>query len=488
MKKKAIVIGSGIAGLAIAIRLAIKGIEVDVFEKNTYPGGKLTEIKSNGFRFDAGPSLFTLPEQVDELFHLAGENPRTFFNYEKLKIICNYFYEDGTQLSAFADKNMFAKEVQEKLGVSTQTVLKYLDKSKFIYETTFPVFLNHSLHKLSNYLNLNFLKGLVSIPFLGIFDTIHHKNQQMLGNEKLTQLFDRYATYNGSNPFQAPAVLNAIPHLEFNIGAYFPQGGMHSITRTLYDLALRKGVNFHFNAPVEEIVVENKKTIGVISNGAQHFADLVISNSDIVPTYRKLLPKQKSPEKILSQPRSSSALIFYWGINRQFPALDMHNIFFSKDYKKEFDAIFKHDTIDDDPTIYINITTKHNPSDAPANCENWFVMINVPGNKGQNWDVLKQKAKQQILAKLNRMLDVNISALIVTEEILEPISIASKTSSYQGSLYGSSSNNRYAAFLRHANFSSKIKGLYFCGGSVHPGGGIPLCLLSAKITAEMIEG
>jgi len=262
---------------------------------------------------------------------------------------------------------------------------------------------------------------------------------------------------------------------------------MHQITLSLFELAKRKGVRFHFNAPVDEIVMQNGKVKGVLSKGETHQAEIVISNSDIVPTYRKLLSKAKSPEKILSQPRSSSALIFYWGINKQFDELDMHNIFFSKDYKKEFEAIFKHDTIDDDPTIYINITTKHNPSDAPANCENWFVMINVPGNKKQNWDELKQQAKQAIIAKLNRMLKTDVATLILTEEILDPISIETKTSSYQGSLYGSSSNNRYAAFLRHANFSSEIKGLYFCGGSVHPGGGIPLCLLSAKITAEMID-
>jgi phytoene desaturase len=487
LKKKVIIVGSGIAGLSTAVRLAVKGYEITVFEKNDYPGGKLTEITSKGFRFDAGPSLFTLPHQVDDLFVLAGENPRDYFNYERLPVICNYFYEDGTRLKAYAEPEKFAKEVEEKLQVPKSKVLKYLKKSQFIYDTTFPVFLEQSLHKLGNYLNINFLKGVVRIPFLGIFDTIHNSNKSLLKNEKLVQLFDRYATYNGSDPYQAPAVLNAIPHLEFNLGAYFPEGGMHQITQSVYKLALRLGVQFRFNEAVEEIIIEDRKAKGVKTTKDTYLSDIVVANSDIMPTYRHLLKSQKAPEKILKQPRSSSALIFYWGISKQFPELDMHNIFFSNDYKKEFDAIFQQKTISDDPTVYINITSKKQGYDAPEGCENWFVMVNVPGDEGQDWEKLKTKTKNAIIEKLNRILGVDVQSLIITEEILEPGTIASKTSSFQGSLYGSSSNNRYAAFLRHANFSSKIEGLYFCGGSVHPGGGIPLCLLSAKIVGDLTE-
>ena len=206
---------------------------------------------------------------------------------------------------------------------------------------------------------------------------------------------------------------------------------------------------------------------------------------DVVPTYRKLLPYLKAPEKTLQQERSSSALIFYWGIKKEFSQLGLHNILFSEDYKTEFDHLFKHHTLYDDPTIYINITSKYEKKDAPKGSENWFVMINAPSNKGQNWDKMIPIARKNILNKLSRNLKINIEELIEFEDVLEPRTIESKTSSYQGALYGAASNNRYAAFLRHPNFHRKIDNLFFVGGSVHPGGGIPLCLLSAKIVDDL---
>ena len=165
----------------------------------------------------------------------------------------------------------------------------------------------------------------------------------------------------------------------------------------------------------------------------------------------------------------------------------LHNIFFSEDYKKEFEYLRQGQKIYDDPTIYVNITSKKKKSDAPKGCENWFVMINVPSNTGQDWDNLILLARQSILRKLFKQLGINLEPHILTEEILEPRTIESKTASYQGSLYGSASNNKMAAFFRHSNFSNDIRGLYFCGGSVHPGGGIPLALSSAKIVDSFFK-
>jgi phytoene desaturase len=309
----------------------------------------------------------------------------------------------------------------------------------------------------------------------------------MLKDKKLIQLFDRYATYNGSNPYQAPGILTSIPHLEFNIGAFFPEGGMHTITKSLYQLALDLKVNFQFNTRVTEIHYKNHKVTGVKTESNFLPANAVVSNMDVYHTYRKLLPSLKAPEKTLMQERSSSALIFYWGVKKEFTELDLHNIFFAEDYKKEFDALFKSKTLHPDPTVYINITSKYCKDDAPSGCENWFVMINVPANSGQDWDTLITEARKLILKKLKRLLSHDIESLIETEEILDPRLIESRTSSYQGSLYGTSSNNKYAAFLRHANFSNDLKNLFFCGGSSHPGGGIPLCLQSGRITAEIIS-
>lgn len=487
--KKALIIGAGIAGIASAIRLAVKGYQVEVYEANSYPGGKLSQFEQGAYRFDAGPSLFTMPQYVDELFELAGKNPPDYFRHQRLDTVCKYFYEDGTRLTAYADADRFDDEIQQQTGEPAGAIKHYLNNSSRIYSITNHVFLERSLHRLKTYLRRDTFNSILRFGKIDAFRSMHKANLDFFKDKRVVQFFDRYATYNGSNPYTAPATLNVIPHLEQHFGAYFPEGGMYSITSCLVKLAGSLGVKFHYNKPIAEIVLEGHKVKGIRTNDGIIEGDIVISNMDIWFTYHKLLsayPKLH-PQKILNQERSSSALIFYWGIRGQFKELDLHNIFFSADYEAEFDHIWRQKDICRDPTIYLNISSKYKPDDAPESCENWFVMINVPANTGQDWDALIVEARRNILNKLSRLLGKAISPLIANESVFDPRSIESRTASYQGSLYGTSSNSQFAAFLRHANKSSKIKGLYFCGGSVHPGGGIPLCLLSAKIVSELVD-
>jgi len=485
--KKAVIIGSGIGGIATAIRLTQKGYRVTVLEKNNQVGGKITEIRQHGFRFDMGPSLFTLPELVEELFVLCKEKTEDYFAYQPLAVICKYFYPDNTIVNAYSHRDKFVAELNEKLGENPKDIKRFLEKAEKIYHITKPVFLEKSLHKFSTYLNTTTLKSLWRIHEIDVFSTMHNSLKTYFTNPKTIQFFDRYATYNGSNPYQAPATLNVISHLEHHHGAYFPLKGMYSIVEALRELAQKKGVDFQTNTSAEQIIVEKNKAIGVTTVQKFLQADVIVSNADITTTYRRLLNGQPAPEFVLKQPRSSSALIFYWGINRIFPELDVHNILFSQNYKQEFDAIFHHSTIADDVTVYIFISSKVVTTDAPKGCENWFVMINVPPDSGQDWNTLISTAKKNIIKRINDALKVEITSHIVTETILDPRGIEHRTSSAGGALYGSSSNNPFAAFLRHPNFSNRISNLYFCGGSVHPGGGIPLCLLSAKITDALIE-
>jgi phytoene dehydrogenase-like protein len=252
-------------------------------------------------------------------------------------------------------------------------------------------------------------------------------------------------------------------------------------------LAKDIGVTFCFSTPVREILVANKKVKGIRTDNENHIFDVVISNMDVYNSYSKLLPTIKKPLKLLSQPKSSSGIIFYWGIKHDFQNLGLHNIFFSENYEDEFDTIFSKKTIYNDPTIYVNITSKHTAADAPQGCENWFAFINTPNNSGQDWDQLVNEARELMIKKLNRILKTDIRSLIECELVFDPRVIESRTSSAFGAIYGNASNNKFSAFLRHPNFSKEIDGLYFCGGSVHPGPSIPLCLLSAKITTELVK-
>jgi len=484
---KAAIVGSGVAGLASSIRLALSGVETHVFEASAYPGGKLHEFWLEDYRFDAGPSVSTMTWLVDELYELAGKNPREHFNYRRKDLICKYFYPDGSHISGFADRDKFCREVELKTGVPAEAINRYLNHSQSNHELAGKIFLQESIHEAGTFLTKDALRAIARFPQLDITNTLNSVNKKRLKHPKLVQLFNRYATFNGSSPYKAPGILNTIAHLEYNLGTYFIEGGFYSMTKALYELAVELGVQFHFNQKVSRIVVEHKKVTGIESPAGFFPAELVLSNMDVVPTYRELMPDQRAPEKVLKQERSTSMMVFYWGIKGTFEELDLHNAFFSADYKHEFDCLFKTKTITDDPTIYVNITCKDQPGDAPEGCENWFVMINVPANVGQDWDALIARTRKNVLAKLTQILGRDVESLIACEEILEPRVIEARTSSYRGSIYGASSNNQFAAFLRHANFSKKVKGLYFAGGSVHPGGGTPLCLLSAKITAERIK-
>ena len=486
MMKKVIVIGSGIAGLAVSIRLALKGYNVQVFEQNSYPGGKLSSFSIKDYRFDAGPSLFTMPHLVTELFKLAGEDVKNYFEFSKKEIACNYFWQDGTSFTAYGERKKFLKEVEKIFGEPQYNVDKYLKKAKKKYDLTSSLFLEQSLHKVKTFISLDTLKALFQLKTFELQKSLHQANTQSFSSPHLIQLFDRYATYNGSDPYQTSGIMTLIQHLESAYGTFVPKKGMVSITESLYGLAKRLGVKFSFETVVKEIKVELGVISGIKTKSGSFSSDYVISNMDVFHTYKKLLPNEILPINRLKQERSSSAVIFYWGIKQSFPDLDLHNIFFSKNYKKEFQAIFKDKTVSEDPTIYINITSKEVVGDAPKGCENWFIMINTPADHGQDWTQIVNRLRSHIITNISKRLNVDLKNLIVCEEVLTPPDIESKTQSYMGALYGASSNDTMAAFLRHPNFSNRIKNLYFCGGSVHPGGGIPLCLLSAKIVDELM--
>jgi phytoene desaturase len=489
------IIGAGIGGLATAVRLASKGHQVDVFEANAYAGGKLAEFEllTEGgavYRFDAGPSLFTMPMYVEELFEAADVPMKPHFSYEKQAVVCTYFWEDGTRLTAWADMDKLTQEIENQLGVKKEVAEKVFKSAKTKYDNAGSIFLENSLHKARTWLTPKIAKSMVLMPTFDIFKTMNETHEKRThNNPKLTQFLNRFATYNGSNPYRASGMLSVIPHFEHGIGCFYPKGGMYEITKAVYNLALKKGVKFHFNHTVNEIIVQNKKVVGLKTEQGkepQNF-DRIVSNMDVYFTYKKLLPQEKHPEKTLNQERSTSGLIFYWGVKKQFTQLHLHNIFFSNDYKNEFDCLDQ-GTMCNDPTVYINITSKLTAADAPEGCENWFVLINTPFNNGQqNWDDIVAETRKNVISKISKILKVDFQSLIEVEDVLTPLSIEAKTASFAGSLYGTSSNSMMSAFLRHPNFSADIKNLYFVGGSVHPGGGIPLALLSAKIVSDIFE-
>lgn len=482
----AVVIGAGIAGLASAIRLAAKGYAVEVLEARDMPGGKLHAFRLGDYRFDAGPSLFTLPEQVDEVFRVAGRDPRDYFQYRRLEESCTYFWPDGRRFQAPSDPERFAREAASTFGVPEPAIRDYLAHAATLLRTSGDIFLHKPLGEAATWLDRSVLGSLAALRAADLMYPMDRLNRMRIREPHLVQLFNRFATYNGSDPFRTPGMMAMIAALEHGQGVYHPEGGMVAITEALYRLATEMGVRFRFGTRAREIMLDKGRVQGVRSDQGVHPAATVVSNMDIWYTYRELLPGRRAPERVLRQERSSSAMVFYWGMDEAYPELGLHNIFFSADYREEFRHLFREGTVSPDPTIYVNISSRESPEDAPMGGENWFVMINAPRHQGQDWPAWRDGIRSTVIAKLERMLSREVGGRIREERTWDPPGIASDTLSYQGALYGNSSNNRFAAFLRHPNRNGRIYGLYHVGGTVHPGGGIPLCLLSAGIATMQI--
>lgn len=481
---KAVIIGSGVGGLATSIHLAKAGFEVIVIEKNDFVGGKVNSKSIGKYRFDMGPSVFTSPELVDELIALS---PKVVsFDYVKLKESCRYFFSDGKQINLPTHVEGLVDTLSKEFSEDPKIIRRELENRAKNYKAAYPVFITVSLHRWKEWLNKHLFEAIVRIPKFGLFRSMASVNRQKFKHSHTQQIFNRFATYNGSSPYKSPGMLNIISHLELNIGPFMPKGGIVSVSQSLYQVAINLGVEFHLNETAIKIEHNEKKVGAVQTTSRSYEADVIVSNMDVHFTYEKLLSNFKAPKKILLQEKSCSGIVFYWGIKKEFPSLGIHNVFFAKDYEEEFNAIFKSKSLYFDPTIYVHISSKQEKADAPVGCENWFVMVNSPVNVGQDWIENVSLLRAHLLKRLSEVLDEDIASLIEVEDHIDPLVIESRYFGKQGSIYGNSSNSMSAAFYRHPNFSKSLKGLYFSGVTVHPGGGIPLALNSAKIVSRLI--
>jgi phytoene desaturase len=481
------VIGAGVGGLAAAIRMAARGYSVTVYEKNAVPGGKIGEIRQEGFRFDTGPSLFTLPFLVDELLALGQSKDSISFSYKKLDTVCLYFFEDGTRIEARSNPAQFADELALRTGESRESVLNYLRDTEKLYEASADIFIFNPLRRIVSsawHLSREKLKSLL---VFNPFRSMHLENRRRFKSPHVIQLFDRYATYNGSSPYRAPATLSVISHLEHNLGAFYPDKGLFSIVEALYAKALSLGVTFRFNARVTGFAYSKGKITEIKILDKIFPADRVISDMDVNAFYRFVVPEISAPWSVRLARYSSSAYIFYWGMNRRFSRLDVHNILFSNNYKEEFRHLFKLKKGFDDPTVYLFISSKLSHEDAPEGCENWFVMINVPALDTPGRGLDTEGVRLMVARKIQRVLGIDPLPHIQLERVTTPESLQDMTSSFKGAIYGNNSNSVFSAFMRHSNRSARFKNLFFTGGSVHPGGGIPLCLASAAIVEREME-
>jgi phytoene desaturase len=482
-----IIIGAGIGGLSAGCLLAKKGHEITILEKNDSVGGKMNEVAADGYRFDTGPSLFTMPYILDGLLQECGTSLSKELETVALDINCRYFFQDGMQFDNYSDRAQMLKEVRRFAPEDEKSFLKFLRYAESLDKKTRKAFVLNPLYGITDLKNLN----LFSFFGIDAFTTVSKRVDSKFRSTYLQQFFKRFTTYNGSSPYRAPATLNVIPHIELNEGGYYIKGGLYRIAERLRDLALSMGVSINYNTKVDRIHVLNEKIKGIeTESGLLMDADLVVANSDASETILNLIDDQsiskKRKERTEALEPSCSGFVMLLGIDKQYEQLIHHNIFFSAHYEMEFKQIFEDKIMPDDPTIYIANTSYTDKEHAPEGHSNLFVLVNAP-YLSDNYKWHEQNFGDFVIKKLEERGLTDLSEHIVYRKEINPQDFYDKYLSNKGSIYGTSSNDKFSAFLRPRNKSREIEGLYFVGGSTHPGGGIPLVVQSAINAVELIE-
>lgn len=482
-----VIIGGGIGGLSAAIRLAVAGQPVIVLEKNTRTGGKMGQIESAGFRWDTGPSVITMRHVFEDLFQAAGRRFEDAVELLPVEPLTRYFYPDGTVFDASRDASRTTEQIAALSERDVEGYLAYLAYAARIHRITGPVFIYDRPPTPASFTRVPIQDWLKVDPFR----TMHGSIRSFVRDDRLRQLLGRFATYVGGSPYEAPATLNVIAHVELTGGVWYPRGGVYTIAHTMTELARTLGVDIRTDTPASGIDAPDNRVRGVTLHDGTHIeTGTVIANADVTTVYKHLLPGNPVTTRRLSQLEhfepSCSGFIMLLGVDGQHPELAHHNIFFSQDYRAEFNSIFKQQTLAPDPTIYVAITSKADPDHAPAGSENWFVLINAPPLSDKvNWEQECAPYRERVLDKLARF-GFDIRHKIRTEQILTPLDLEAMSGAWRGALYGPSSNSRWTAFRRPHNRSKQVKGLYFAGGTTHPGGGVPMVTLSGKVAAELV--
>lgn len=430
-----------------------------------------------------------MPFVLEHFFKSVGASFQDHVTLKRVDPACQYRWSDGSQFDLPFDASEACDAIERFSPGEGASVRQYLRDAQEIYELTKDVFIFSPFDGFREFLKLKNLRMLPKLHRLRFTKTLHDVHTSMFRDPRIIQLFDRFATYNGSSPYLAPATLMVIPWVEIGLGAWYAVGGTYSIAEAITTLAIERGVRIHLGQGVSSIVVERGVASGVVlDDGSAFRADHVISNADVFTTRKHLLGIDVEDPTDLS----CSGLVLLMSTDRVDHGLAHHNVLFSDDYKGEFETLIHGDRPRRDSTIYISRSAPVDSTQAPSDRENWFVLVNAPpkgihsSREPMSASVWRDHSESQAQLVMDRMADFGIRPSIRQMEIRTPDLMASQWSSHRGALYGSSSNSMFSAFLRPRQRSSEVANLWYVGGSAHPGGGVPLVATSGMIAAELL--
>jgi len=482
-----VVIGAGLGGLSAAIHLAAASQRVVIFEKNGTVGGKMRHVAAGGFEWLTGPSVITMRHVFENLFTTAGRRLEDYVTLVPVEPLTRYFYPDGTVLDISREIDRTLEQIAALNERDVEGYLSYLAYVARLHRVTGPLFV---------YADPPTWRDIFRVPpgdalAVDVWRTLDRSVRKHVRSPHLRQLLGRFATYAGASPYEASAAFNVVAHVELNGGVWYAKGGVYEIARALEKLARELGVEIHTDRPVARIEVDGGRACGVVlESGERQPARAVVANADVTTVYEQLLPREavnpRRLARLVNAARSCSGFVLALGVEGVHPELTHHNIFFTSDYRREFDEIFHQGVPPSEPTIYVVITARSDPDHAPEGCENWFVLVNAPA-LGPQYDWGTRAVAYRALV-LTRLADFGLDARdsIRVEHILTPSNIAHLTGAYRGALYGTTNNGLLAALRRPHNRCPDVRGLYFAGCTTHPGGGVPMVTLSGKTAARMV--
>lgn len=483
----ALVIGAGIGGVTAAARLARNGFDVTVVEKNSKAGGRCDQLVRDGHRFDIGPTLFLMPEVFAETYAALGQRMDEQLDLRRIDPTYRIRFGDGQELTLTANLQQMQEQLEAIEPGSFGGFLRYMEEGHRHYKTSLTHFVGRNFYSMAQYFSPGNLPLLFSLKAL----KKHYSNVgNYFSHPRLKAAFTFQNMYLGLSPYDAPATYSLLQYTELADGVWFPMGGMYRVIETLEAIATRLGVRFLYNAPARHIETANgRATAVVLEDGRRLQADIVVANADLPYVYRELLRDEEAWHRLDQKKYTCSAITFYWGVNRVYPQLQHHNVFLSDAYRASFDRIFKEYSLPDDPSFYVHAPARTDPAAAPAGEDTLMVLVptgHLQENAAQDWHKLTERARQAVLAGLQQIGVNDLQQHIKFEERLTPLQWRDTYNLAKGAAFGLSHNFAQVGYLRPQNKHRHLSNLYFVGASTHPGTGLPIVLLSAKLTVERI--
>ncbi len=489
-KKKIIIIGGGIGGLGAACLLAKKGHDVTLYEKNEKLGGRANIFSAEGYTFDMGPSWYLMPDIFEHFFSLLGEDIKEHFHLHKLSPSYRVLFPgDPTHpsLDIFSDLEKDLPTLEKLEPGVTPKFKKYLERSGEQYELAKRLFMYRNYNSPLDFLQKDFIKEGTKMNPL---QTMEQYLDKWFTDDRLKKILEYTLVFLGSEPKKTPALYNIMNHIDFDMGVYYPEGGIYAIIEALEAIGKKNGAKLETNTSIKKIIVTNNKATGVqLANDTVIEADIVISNADLWFTETQLLDKkhQTYPEKFWEkQVMGPSAFILYLGLNKKIPNLIHHNLRFAKNWKENFKAIFDKPALPDDPSYYVCCPTKTDTTIAPQDKDLLFVLVPLAADLSVSEE--KKKAfRDQVIAMMAKDFDLpDLESSISYESSYWHEDFKTDYNAYRGTALGLAHTLKQT-ILRPKNKSNKVKNLYYVGAGTNPGIGMPICLISSELVYKRIQ-